>query len=522
MVDSGAFDRMSRRSFVARSGGALAGVALLPAAPAGAARAVLRAALQQPGGKITVGTVGDLLNLDPFVMAFVNYPIMETVYDQLVRLDHQITPHPALAESFAVSDDGLTLTLKLRQGVKFQSGREMTAEDVVANIKRAQDKETGGNIYSFLPPISSVAAPDRSTVTITFPEPAAYIVSILGLISVIDPQGFDDLKRTAAGTGAFQLVEWVPGDHARLTKNAAYWDPARPLVDEVEYRFYADDGSLVSALEGGVLDIAISVPPRDAERLRASYAIEKGQDAANFYYLGLNAKQPPFDNKLVRQAMAYALDRATMCQNVLFGVSDPIVTPFPPSSPAYFEEQTTRYPFDLDKAKALLTEAGHADGITFTIPAPSGFPEFGQFAQILQANLAEIGSTVNIEPMDNAQWYPILTEGTYEATFSFAGGSQLYPTRIAGSNNFAPSDNPVWPNGQPPEAYAQALRAADATFDPAKQKEALKRMADAFLDEAWNLPIAFRYTLFGYTKAITGLDWGVYDQIRLDRVEKGS
>jgi hypothetical protein len=127
---------------------------------------------------------------------------------------------------------------------------------------------------------------------------------------------------------------------------------------------------------------------------------------------------------------------------------------------------------------------------------------------------------VTIEPMDSAQWYPILIDGTYEATFSFAGGTQLYPTRISLSGNFPGTGNVAWPDGNAPEAYAIGLADADATFDPELQKSALKTMADSFMDEAWNLPISFRTTLFAFSNAITGLDGGVYDQLRLDQVAK--
>ena len=150
------------------------------------------------------------------------------------------------------------------------------------------------------------------------------------------------------------VQEWVPGDHLTMVKNPDYWNAGRPLVDEAEVKIFADEGALVSALEGGVIDIALSFPPREYERLKDSFTFLQGQPGANFYYLGLNAKLPPFDNKLVRQAMAHAIDRETMVQNVLFGIGAPIMTPFPDFSPAYFPEHNELYPFDLDKAKALL------------------------------------------------------------------------------------------------------------------------------------------------------------------------
>lgn len=512
--------RLDRRRLLGRTAIATAagtGLTLLPTVAAGS---IVRAALQQDGGSVTIGQVGDIQNLDPFALLFLNYPFIENVYDQLLKLDNEINANPGLVESHEISDDGLLFSLTIRQGVNYHSGNPMTAEDVVANLERARVPETAGNLLQNMAAVTAVRAVDETTVEIDFSEPAAYFVTALGLQPVVEPAFFDRLQSESSGTGAFMVQEWIPGDHLTLVKNPEYWNAGQPLVDQAEVRIYADEAAMVSALEGGVIDIALSFPPRELERLESSYSFMQGQAGANFYYLGLNAKMPPFDNKLVRQAIAHAIDRETMVQNVLFGVGAPIATPFPEFSPAYFPEHNELYPYDLVRAQELLTEAGVTDGISFSIPAPSGFPEFGRFAEILQASLAEINCEVSIEPMDSAQWYPILLEGTYEATFSFAGGTQLYPTRISLSGNFPGTGNVAWPDGQAPQAYAEGLAEADATFDPEEQQAALRKMADSFMDEAWNLAISFRTTLFGTATSVADLGHGVYDQLRLHEVTK--
>jgi peptide/nickel transport system substrate-binding protein len=518
-MDRALLRHLNRRSLFVRAGAA--GAALAAGMPTLTGGDVVRAALRQDGGKVTIGQVGDIQNLNPFALLFLNYPFIENVYDQLFRLDHEVKLQPALAESYEISDDGLLITLKIREGVKYHSGNTMTAEDVVANLEWARSADAANNLLlNNMTAVSEVRATDETTVEIAFSEPAAYFESAMGLQPVVEPSFLEKMQNEASGTGAFMVQEWVPGDHLTMVKNPDYWNAGRPLVDEAEVKIYADEGALVSALEGGVIDIALSFPPREYERLKDSFGFLQGQPGANFYYLGLSVKVPPFDNKTVRQAIAHALDRETMVQNVLFGIGAPIMTPFPDYSPAYFPEHNEMYPYDLDRAKALLDEAGQGE-FSFSIPAPSGFPEFGRFAEILQADLAKLGVTVTIEPMDSAQWYPILIDGTYEATFSFAGGTQLYPTRISLSGNFPGTGNVAWPDGEAPQAYAEGLAEADATFDPEEQQAALKKMADSFMDEAWNLPISFRTTLFAFSKAITGLDGGVYDQLRLDQVAKG-
>jgi peptide/nickel transport system substrate-binding protein len=522
-MDRALTHRLNRRSLMARAGTVTTAAALAASIPTLTAQDVVHAALRQDGGKVTIGQVGDIQNLIPYALLFLNYPFIENVYDQLFRLDHEVKLNPALAESYEISDDGLLITLKIRQSVTYHSGNPMTTEDVVANLEWARSADAAENLLlNNMVAVSEIRAVDESTVEIEFNEPAAYFESAMGLQPVVEPAFLEKMKSEASGTGAFMVQEWVPGDHLTMVKNPNYWNEGRPLVDEAEVRIFADEGALVSALEGGVIDIALSFPPREYERLQGSFGFLQGQPGANFYYLGLSAKVPPFDNKLVRQAMAHAIDRETMVANVLFGVGAPIMTPFPDYSPAYFPEHNELYPYDLEKAKALLEEAGQGEGFSFSIPAPSGFPEFGKFAEILQADLATIGVEVSIEPMDSAQWYPILIDGTYEATFSFAGGTQLYPTRISLSGNFPGKGNVAWPDGNAPEAYAEGLAEADATFNPDEQRVALKKMADSFMDEAWNLPISFRTTLFAFSNAITGLDGGVYDQLRLDQVTKGA
>ncbi|MGH2617892.1 MAG: ABC transporter substrate-binding protein, partial [Thermomicrobiales bacterium] len=144
-MDSALTHRLNRRSLMARASGVTA-AALTASIPTLTAHDVVRAALRQDGGKVTIGQVGDIQNLIPFALLFLNYPFIENVYDQLFRLDHEVTLHPALAESYEISDDGLLITLKIRQGVTYHSGNPMTAADVVANLEWAGSAEAAENL----------------------------------------------------------------------------------------------------------------------------------------------------------------------------------------------------------------------------------------------------------------------------------------------------------------------------------------------------------------------------------------
>jgi peptide/nickel transport system substrate-binding protein len=500
---------VTRRQFLGVSVGVAASL-LLPLR--GRAFLPLRA---RAAGRLVVGTVGDLSNLDPFYMTFVNYPMMENVYDQFVRLDNRITPHPAVIDRWTVSADGLKLNLRVRRGITYHDGSKATADDIAKCIMRAASVDTGAHQYPSWGVTKDVATRGNDLVEVTFKSPASYIVPALGFISLIRPVGFEQLKRQEAGSGPFKVKEWVPGDHLDLERFADYWESGKPVLDSVRLQFFSDDAAMVAALEAGTIDVGMGVPPREYQRLVNRFNLIRGQPAANFYYLSLNATRPPFDKLQVRQAMAFAMDKTTMTRNVLFGISDPIGTPWPEYSPGYFPELNQMYSYDLDRAKQLLTDAGYPGGIEFSLPTPNNFPELGQFAQILKASLAKIGSTLTIQPMDPAQWYPVLSNGTYTATFSFAGGTQWFPTRLALSGAFKTSGNTNWPNGIPPQGYVEGLTKADTSFDPKVQRAAMKEAATTFMEQIWAVPIAFRYTLFGLQKHVKGFAHGAYDQPRL-------
>jgi peptide/nickel transport system substrate-binding protein len=465
-----------------------------------------------------MGTIGDLSNLDPFFMTFNNYPMMENVYDQFVRLDNKVQMHPAIIQEWTTSPSGLTITLKVRQGVKYHDGSTATAEDVVKCIKRAATAETGGHQYTNWVNLKDVGAKGNDIVEVTLKQVSAYLLPALGLISLIQPSAFDALKSKEGGSGPFMVKEWIPNDYLELAKFPAYWETGRPLLDSARVKFFQDAAALVAALEAGTIDIAMSVPPSEYARLKGKLNMVLGQEAANFYYFGMNTKYAPFDKKEVRQAVAFAVDKDTICQNVLFGLSKPIDLPWPEWSFAYDARYKGMYRYDLDEAKKRLAAAGYPNGITFKLLVSTAYPEFVQMAQIIKASLAKIGCTVNIEPMDNAQFVPLAQKGEVPSTISFAGGTQWYPTRIALSTLYRLSNNTYWPDGIPPKGWIDGLTKADATFEPEEQKAAIKQAVATFMDEMWSLPIAFRYTLFGLQNYVKGFANGIYDQPRLREV----
>lgn len=496
------------------------GGATTPAAPAPRATAssATTSAPAKAGGSLTVGLLGDLNNFDPFALAFANYPMIMNVYDQLIRYSHQMKPLPGLAEKWEISSDGRQLVLSLRKGVKFHSGADCNANAVLKNFERARNKDTGTNLYASTLTISDMQAPDPSTVVVRFDKTAPDMLDVMQIMSISDPASFTNLKKQGVGTGPFKFVEWIPNDHFTLQKNTDYWEKGKPLADKVTFKVFSDVDALVAALQSGTVDVVSSFPPKDYQRLRDQFNVVKGQSGANMYEIRINVSKEPFNKKEVRKALQYAVDRQAIVDKVLFGISEPTVGHFPRSSPAYDPKYDKLYRHDLDKARALLEQAG-VKGFKAKMMTTNSYPEFAGMSQILQADLAKIGVKTEIEVLDIAQFTPRVYKGDYEFYFTFSGNIHKYPTRIAVNSIYFPRNNPVWGKSAP-EAYVQAIDDANGTLDPTKQKEAFAHLEDVLLDEAWTIPVAWRYSLFAQQKAVKGLDWSVDDMIDVSGVSK--
>ena len=205
-----------------------------------------------------------------------------------------------------------------------------------------------------------------------------------------------------------------------------------------------------------------------------------------------------------------------MVNNVLFGVSEPTTLPFSKNSAAYDRSVAARYPFDLNRAKELLQKAGVAGGKAECLTMPQ-FPELPAISQILKADLAKIGFTLDIVLVDSTAYYKRLVGGDFQLCPSFLGQTQKYPTRVALNSIFRPANNPVWGN-EAPRAYLDALNEANGTIDPAKQKAAFAKLNAAILDEAWVIPIAYRQSVFALAKHVDGFAYTVDDMTVLENV----
>lgn len=496
-----------------------------PAAPE--ATAAPAAGEPQRGGEAIVGLNADILNFNGNQLSFVNYPVFRQCYNRLVKYDLSMQPQPELATSWSWSDDNLTFTMELRQGVKFHNGRDFVADDVVQNFEFASNQETGANLFPRMGNIAEVKAIDTDTVEITFSKVTPNFIDTLDSLSIMAPESFATIGQGCIGTGPFKFVEWIPGDRVVFERNPDYWREGLPHLDRLTFKPFTDAEALSTALETGTIDGGIVLPYRDYERLQAVADIQRGYAGSLLYVLVLNPPDPdkpdnPLSKKEVRQAIHYALDRQAIIDQAFFGVGEATVLPFPETSLSYFPELKDSYGYDLDKARELLAQAGYPDGFELEIIATTGFPELVDASQILKGDLEQIGIRTSVVPMENAVWTPRLLGGDYQATFTFIGRSHKDPSGLFDNSPFRIANSPVWPAGDFPAGYKESLEEANSISDQSRRQELFRTVQEIMLDQSVQVPVSWRFTLFGSTPTLKGMSHTVDDEVELENawVEK--
>jgi peptide/nickel transport system substrate-binding protein len=478
-------------------------------APAGAAPPVPTVGVstptqttQQPklGGTLRVGMVGDITSLDPFVWSPNNSNTVGQVHDQLITYDDKLTPKPRLAESWELSSDNKQLKFNLRKGIQYHNGREFTSDDVKYTLLRAQDPKTlnratvgpGASYWS------GIDTPDKYTIIMKSDVPRAGAFDSILYLRILDKELTEgpDSATKMNGTGPFKLVEWVSGDHITMAKNPNYWEPGLPYLDQVSIRVFNDQPAMVVALESGALDVAFQPSLQDATRLKADpkWNVYNNALLGQYFYMQMNTSAPPFDNKMFRQSMAYAIDRQRFTDSIMKGFAgEPRDLPWPPQSLAWETAKNTRYTIDLEKAKSVLTQSGVSDPQFDLAYATAGFSgEYSALAQVIQANLAQIGVKVTLKPMEiaaftaagigtnppyvgarlNAAAFTNVSEPTSHFILSSTFGSAI--------NQSAFYD----------DSYKALITSTATQADPAKRKEGYSQINDYLLDQAYCLVVS--------------------------------
>ena len=451
--------------------------------------------------------------------------ISAKMMDGLVAYDRKLDPMPALATSWTVSDDGRSVTFKLRDGVKWHDGTPFTSADVKYTFEEILKKHHPRGRATFAN-LESVETPDKLTAVFKLSKPSAYMMAALSasespvlpkhLYEKGDPTTSPQLA-APVGTGPFKFAEWQRGKFIRLVKNADYWVKGQPHFDALIVRFIPDAGARAVALETGELDVSGGdpVPLADLKRIDALPSLEVTTEGYSMYgamyYLEFNMRDPQFKDVRVRQAIAHAIDRDFVAKNTWFGYATPATGPISNKQPKFYTDNVPKYPFNTKRAEELLDQAGfprQAGGIRFKIshdPA-SGSEEYRRFGEYFKQAMKTIGIDVELRVSDSATYQRrVWTDNAYQTT-SYGIFTMPDPTigvqRVFWSKNIRKGVPYSNGSGYTSAEMDALLEAAQVERDPTKRRDLWHKMQTVAMTDLPIIPIINRSHTSVYSKRL--------------------
>lgn len=462
---------------------------------------------RKANNEIVVAIPQDLEDsLDPHgSMAAGTREVLFNIYEGLVKTGPDGGLIPAVAERYQISGDGLTYTFKLREGVKFHNGASVTAEDVIYSIQRCIDNagNTGDSaLVSALSAIHDLTAGEDGTVTFQIDEPNLELIYFMTIAIV--PAGYDRLDTVPCGTGPFKFVSRSAQENVVVEKFADYWGTAAS-VDKVTFGIYTDPTALVMAIKAGAVDLCPHLTAAQTAQLGEEYTVlEDTMNLVQAVYL--NNAVEPLNNAKVRQAMCYAINRQEIMDMVADGHGAAVGSSIYPKLARFFlPELVDRYPYDVEKGKALLAEAGYADGFDLSIAVVSSYQPHMDTAEVVVEQLRAIGINASVQPMDGATWLNDVYVGrNFQATITGVDAKNV--TARAMLERFVSDNGKNFINYNNPAYDALYTRAQECTSET-EQVEIYKQMETMLCDTAANLYIQDLADLVAIRADLTGLQF---------------
>ena len=425
----------------------------------------LTASMASAQTDITVAIQLEPPNLDPTGGAAqaVDSVLYSNVFEGLTRFMADGSVVAGLAKSWDISDDGLTYTFMLNEGVMFHDGTDMNADDVKFSLDRARADDSTNAQKGLFADIADVTVVDPLTVQVTLAQPnGSFLFNMAwGDAVIVASESIETIASNPIGTGAFAFSDWVQGDRLELVRNDAYWGDA-PALESATFRFISDPTAAFAAVMAEDVDAFVGFPaPENLPQFEADprFQVLVGNTEGETI-LSMNNQMPPFDNVLVRQAVSLAIDRQAIIDGAMFGYGTPIGTHFAPHNPDYVD-LIANSAHNPDRARELLAEAGFADGFTTTLKLPP--PSYARRGgEIIAAQLREVGITAEITNLEWAQW---LEEVFKAKDFGMSIVSHTEPMDLgiyANPNYYFQYDNIV---------FQAVMDKLNATTDPAMRSE---------------------------------------------------
>ncbi|MFP7672101.1 ABC transporter substrate-binding protein [Marivita sp. S0852] len=419
-------------------------------------------------------------HLDPTSAAAgaIDSVLYANVFEGLTRFMADGSVVEGLAESWEISSDGMTYTFRLREGVTFHDGTSFDADDVKFSLDRARAEDSANAQKALFDGIEEVTVIDPRTVSVKLAAPNGNFLFNMawGDAVIVAPESVADIKQMPIGTGAFKFEQWVQGDRIELSRNADYWGEA-PALESATFKFISDPTAAFAAMMAQDIDAFAGFPaPENLPQFEADprFQVLVGSTEGETI-LGMNNKLPPLDDIRVRQAITHAIDRQSLIDGAMFGLGTPIGTHFAPHNPDYVD-LTDQSNYDPEKAKALLAEAGFANGFTTTLKLPP--PSYARRGgEIIAAQLREVGIQTEITNLEWAQWLEEVFRGK---DFGLTIVSHTEPFDIgiyARPDYYFQYDNPDF------QALMETL---SVTSDPSTRSEMLAQAQKTISDDYVN------------------------------------
>ena len=427
--------------------------------------------------------------------------VMFNVFEGLMKPTPNGDLTPAIAESYEVSEDRMTYTFHLREGVQFHNGKTVTAEDVVYSIQRcAAATETGIVQVEAFSVIQSIETPDDKTVAITISEPSNEFISYM--TTAVLPAGYDKQDTDPVGTGPFKFVSRTAQDSVVLEKFNEYWGTPAQL-DKVTLKIMENADSLMMSLQSGAIDLCAHLTSTQVAQLEKDFNVAEGtMNLVQAMYL--NNAVAPFDDVRVRQALCYAVDKQEIIDLAFDGYGSPIGSSMYPAFGKYFDDSLTNYyTKDVEKAKALLAEAGYPDGFDMTITVPSNYKPHMDTAEVLVQQLAQIGVNATIEPIEWESWVSDVYAGRqFQSTVVGVDASTMTARALLERFTSDYGKNFInYNNAEYDALFQQTLTA----YDDAEQTAIYKQMLANLTENAANVYIQDLADLVAVRKGVEGV-----------------
>lgn len=438
------------------------------------------------GGTLRIGVQGDPTELDPHLSTLNAAQVAtDMVYEGLVQEGPDLLPQAALAESWEISDDGLTLTFAIRQGVTFHNGRELTADDVVYTFDRVRNPDTASPYVTYLEDLDTVEATDAATVVFTLTQPnASFLQGLCRRGFVIVPQETVEadggLSMTMDGTGPFRFIEYVPNTEVTYERNPDYWNAPKPYVDALELQIIPDDTARTTALVSGTVDVIEQAPHKDYEIIEQSDGVRlEGGTTTNLRWFVFNTRREPFDRPEIRQAIASGIQRQPIIDAAVFGHGDPLLGIFPETFWFGYPDQPGEG--DPEAATATLEELGWPSDQVIGLLTWAQYSYLSNTSVVVQEQLRQMGIESEIEQEENAIY--IARYYDYDFDIAVMGSVGYMDPNDMVQQSFG-SDEPNNTAGYSSPEMDQLIADGLATQDQEARAEIYRQIQDMIVQDA--------------------------------------